>query len=665
LHRFTKTLAATAIFIQPLLACSSDTPPPTQGWYTQGDFAPVERVELVVRNPLDRARTNSPVTIRRDQLGALPDVHEMSITLVDPKGESRPQPSNEAFQRQGGHLSRQETNGRWIPYQLDDLDHDGLWDELFFMADFAAGEDKVFYLYIGPQDYGWEAHRTHANIASYVRHNVPFWESEEIGWKLWFQADIDVFGKRAPVLMSQRMYMENLDGYGVSYIDPAFGSDIMQVNDSFGGGGIGVFEDADSPDVVSRPRYTPRKPEGTSFNAGPGDDTRYAFTVLTNGPVRSMVRARTLNWDSGNGFYEAEQVYTAYAGESYSTSRVTFTRFEPRNADTVFGAGIRKHVGEDHHYLGNGIVISGAPEAIRNLDDEGLRENSLVVDYVGTAMVIPETYSPEYVFVPEYSENHAFRIEPTGDRRFEYLIAAGWSEGTVNRTPEAFETYVLRVAEEFNAPVTFVSANLERDTARAGPVTWHLDNLESIGGHPVTVAGDPEVIETPAGKAILFDGVDDGIFLDTHPLAGMDAFTVEVVFRPDRDGAAEQRFFHMQEDGSDARVMFETRLVENTQWFLDTFILSGEQGVVLYAEDDLHDLDAWQHAAIVVDGETMRHYVNGELELTEPLSYSPQADGKTSLGVRLNRVHWYKGAIRTARFTPGVLSPEAFLTADD
>ncbi len=85
----------------------------------------------------------------------LPDVHEMSITLVDPGGESRPQPADGEFQRQGGHLSRAETNGRWIPYQLDDLDHDGLWDELFFMADFAAQEDKLFYLYIGPQDYGW------------------------------------------------------------------------------------------------------------------------------------------------------------------------------------------------------------------------------------------------------------------------------------------------------------------------------------------------------------------------------------------------------------------------------------------------------------------------------------------------------------------------------
>jgi hypothetical protein len=453
-----------AFALQPLLAAGDDVTS-SQAWYMQGEFEPVERVELVVHNELGRSRSNSPVSIRRNQLTLLPDVHEFWITLVDPGLPGRPEPSFELFQRQGGHEARKETNGAWIPYQLDDLDQDGLWDELFFMSDFEAGERKVFYLYIGMQNQGWQAHRTHAAIGSYVRHTVPFWESENIGWKLWFPTDIDVFGKRKPVLISDDLYMDNLDGYGVSTVNPDYGSDIMQVGHSFGGGGIGVFEDIDKPNVVSRSRFTPKYPEGTNFNAGPQGDSRYAFTVLTNGPVRSMVRARTFNWDSGNGQYALEQIYSAYAGQSFATSRVTFTRFDPKNPDTDFAVGIRKHLGETSFYKDTGIVISGAPEAIRNADDDGLRENSLMVDYVGTALVIPLKYSPEYVFVPAYSENHAFRFEPNGERSFEYLIAAGWSEGVVNRTPTEFQEYVLRTAEEFNSPPRLVGMTLEtRDT---------------------------------------------------------------------------------------------------------------------------------------------------------------------------------------------------------
>jgi len=459
LNAWPSLLAATILTLQPLLAACDETQASID-WYKQGDFEPIQRLELVVHNALQRKRSNNPVVIQREQLAGLPDVHELAITLVDPNLPGRPQPSDDLFRRQGGHETRKESNGAWIPYQLDDLDQDGLWDELFFMADFEPGESKVFYLYVGFQNQGWQAHRTHAGIGSYVRHTVPFWEAEDIGWKLWFHTDIDVFGKRRPVLISDRLYMENLDGYGVSTVDPDYGSDIMQVSNSFGGGGIGVFEDTENPDVVSRSRFTP-KYEGTNFNAGPKSDSRYAFTVLANGPVRSIIRARTFNWDSGHGRYDVEQVYSAFAGQSFATSRVKFTKFEPDRKDTTFAVGIRKHVDEDSFYVDKGVVISGAPAAIRNMDDEGLRENSLVVDFVGSALVVPRKYLPEYVFVPGYKGNHVFRIQPNKTREFEYLVAAGWSEGSVNNSASEFLDYVLRTAEELNSPLKLVSSRLE------------------------------------------------------------------------------------------------------------------------------------------------------------------------------------------------------------
>jgi hypothetical protein len=198
----------------------------------------------------------------------------------------------------------------------------------------------------------------------------------------------------------------------------------------------------------------------------------------------------------------------------------------------------------------------------------------------------------------------------------------------------------------------------------SGPVTWQFDNLQSIGGYALTVEGDPRVIETPNGKAIEFDGVDDGIFLDVHPLAGMDRFTVEVIFNPYAAGAAEQRFFHMQENASDQRVMFETRLVDGDRWFLDTFINSNEQKIPLYAQHYEHETGSWFHAAIVVDENSFTHYVNGHAELSEAIRYVPQGSGQTSLGVRINRVNWFKGAIRTVRFSPRVLAPDEFLSTE-
>lgn len=117
----------------------------------------------------------------------------------------------------------------------------------------------------------------------------------------------------------------------------------------------------------------------------------------------------------------------------------------------------------------------------------------------------------------------------------------------------------------------------------------------------------------------------------------------------------------MQDDANDQRVLFETRLTDDNHWFLDTFIRTGDANHTQFAKDFKHPIGPWYHAAIVVDGKTFRHYVNGKLELSREIDYVPQMSERTSLGVRINKVYWFKGAIRTTRFTAGVLQPKEFL----
>lgn len=54
-----------------------------------------------------------------------------------------------------------------------------------------------------------------------------------------------------------------------------------------------------------------------------------------------------------------------------------------------------------------------------------------------------------------------FRIKTNRERSFEYLIAAGWSEGSLNRTADEFQTYTKRAAEEFNAPLELVGTKIQ------------------------------------------------------------------------------------------------------------------------------------------------------------------------------------------------------------
>ena len=194
--------------------------------------------------------------------------------------------------------------------------------------------------------------------------------------------------------------------------------------------------------------------------------------------------------------------------------------------------------------------------------------------------------------------------------------------------------------------------------------TWIFDRIDQIGGHPTTVLGHPHVIDSPEGKAVEFNGQDDGLQLDVHPLAGASTFTWEAIFRPD-GGNEEQRWFHLEENpatGSDmdSRMLFEIRVIGD-RWCLDAFNRSGSVQKALLDRKSLHTLGSWHRVAAVYDGVEFRSYVDGVTDGAAKVALAPQSAGRTSIGVRINKVYYFKGAIHLARFTRRALSPSEFL----
>ena len=117
----------------------------------------------------------------------------------------------------------------------------------------------------------------------------------------------------------------------------------------------------------------------------------------------------------------------------------------------------------------------------------------------------------------------------------------------------------------------------------------------------------------------------------------------------------------MQEDGSRHRILIEARFMDDGYWYLDTFVNSAKDSYTLIDAGKTHRLGEWYNVTLMCDGREMRHYVNGQKELSAPLALGPLRDGKTSTGMRMNKVCWFKGAIRKIRYTPKVLQPEKFL----
>ncbi len=202
---------------------------------------------------------------------------------------------------------------------------------------------------------------------------------------------------------------------------------------------------------------------------------------------------------------------------------------------------------------------------------------------------------------------------------------------------------------------------------------WKFDNLTHIGGLSPKVEGAPQLVDSPVGKAVQFNGKDDALFFPDRPLVGAKAFSIEVIFKPE-GGALEQRFMHIAETdpvtGLDAgakgardtnpRVMFEIRVKANASW-LKAFINSKAGSKALIDPAKTHPIGPWYAVEQTYDGKTYRSYVNGVLENEAEAPFTPHGPGHMMVGVRMNRVNYFHGAIAQARFTTQALMPEEFL----
>ena len=182
--------------------------------------------------------------------------------------------------------------------------------------------------------------------------------------------------------------------------------------------------------------------------------------------------------------------------------------------------------------------------------------------------------------------------------------------------------------------------------------------LESAAYTEIT--GSPKMVDSPYGKAVWFDGTEDGLWLNENPLKGLTEFTVEMIFCPDSAQAPfEQRMLHIGEDRGD-RMLLELRAV-NGYWYFDSYAASGINKKALMDESFVHPLGNWYRVAFVVSPTSLTTFVNGKQELYEDFSFLPIQTGATSIGTRIDKRSWFKGSIYKICITPGALEPEDFL----
>jgi putative heme-binding domain-containing protein len=322
------------------------------------------------------------------------------------------------------------------------------------------------------------------------------------------------------------------------------------------------------------------------------------------------------------------------------------------------GCAACHRIEDEGGFLGQDLSDVGARRAVRHLRESVVKPDAdIPLDYrtVVVTTAAKQTISGIHLNEDEYSVH----LRDTSGRLRSFLKRE-LEDVKLPRTSLMPAYAALSVAELDDLVAYLASLRPRREQ-----VTWTFDRLDEIGGHKPILVGEPRLIDSPFGRAAEFDGVDDGLLIDEHPLAGARAFTLEAVFRPD-GGAREQRFFHLSErdpatgqDGEN-RMLFEIRVVED-RWYLDSYHQAGAASKALINRQAQHPVGAWYHVASVYDGQELRNFVNGVQQGAFAIRLEPHGPGRTSVGMRVNAVSHFRGAVRVARFTRRALQPSEFL----
>ncbi len=190
------------------------------------------------------------------------------------------------------------------------------------------------------------------------------------------------------------------------------------------------------------------------------------------------------------------------------------------------------------------------------------------------------------------------------------------------------------------------------------PQTNLKDHHNLMAEYTALQVGNPRSVPVAGGGvAYEFDGVDDGLLYEVNPLVGAEAFSIEVVFKPyaGYPENREQRFLHIQDpENENRRILMELRLNSRGEWYPDLFMRSETEALTLIDSTRTHPVGEWARMRLVYKAGKLKGFVNGVEELSGTIHYQPiSAAAKTAIGMRMNRVSFFKGAIKEVLVTTG------------
>lgn len=329
-------------------------------------------------------------------------------------------------------------DGAEIPSQLDDLDGDGVFDELCFVVE-DTGTPEIAYsraaadpdryprrvdAYMQLKTATGSEPRTEIcapedNMYNQVLPHGPAFESELVAYRLYFdrKQTVDLYGKYTPGLELNRTLFYPTD----AQLAAGAGDDVIRVFNSVGVGTLRGYDPAERKSVMMAPMK------------------RRCARIVANGPVRVVVEMIVEGWEYGGRSVDMRSRYLLYAGHRDCLVENTIIGGE----GLPFCTGVMKMA--EHTAQ---IDPEAGYAAVWGTDWPVNDTIKFAKQTVGIAMEIaPERIEQSL----QNAEDYLFVMTPDARGRIDYritFVAAKERFGAPVKTAEAFFDYVSRWAAE-------------------------------------------------------------------------------------------------------------------------------------------------------------------------------------------------------------------------
>ncbi len=374
--------------------------------------------EVAISNPSDHNLTDVPITLTRSEL-------EENLGKIS--GE-------DLIVTHGDHV---------LPFQLDDLDGDGSWEQLLTLMDLSEGQKTAVSVKKGDQknpmkmtprtnirmarrtsnpdefelvDHAIRIRGTDTKVTSkHFQYEGPGWENDRIAFRNYFDErnGMDIFGKTTAEMILHKV------GVGASYHElQDWGMDILKVGNSLGSGAIALlYEDS---------LYRVTAPQGGSYQLVKAGALRSIFdldfTEVLLGTHKVGVKHRIIITAGVYG-YESQ----------------VFLEGERRGIQVVSGL-VNMQSKEAH------LLESGKMNILYTYDRQAFDGEKL-----GMALMSSDQYYRRWFETPEegsgITQTYAMVCEADGNGMVSLFFLAGWELSDQRfRSKAGFENYLREEA---------------------------------------------------------------------------------------------------------------------------------------------------------------------------------------------------------------------------